>query len=145
MATRAKNLKLVKFLYSEVGFSEDQVKFLENKGLRSASAITEAYNFDDSLAEYEEKNIFPCGEVSVLRKLAKYLKWTMDTVGNYSALEENFNGDAFDTFQPDRVLDTSKVKNVVHNTTSPTAKALTVRIADYPKFNGKSIDWPKYY
>ena len=115
--TRAKQLQLMKKLYSEVGYKDSQVEYLVKKGLRSPSALTEAYRQDDSLTQYVHDTEFPSGEVSVLCKLAQYLLWTIDTVGNYTVLEANFTSDAFDTFQPDRVLKNADTKISTVSTT----------------------------
>ena len=104
MTTRAKNLKLIKHLFDTVGYDEDQVKYLSNKGLRSPAALLQAYTEDHTMDYYLDETEFPGGDVSVLRKLAQYLQWTIETVGNYSTLETEFTDTVFDGFMHISVL-----------------------------------------
>ena len=46
--TRQKNLTLVKHLYETVGYDDEQMSYLEKKGLRSASALLQSYKDDET-------------------------------------------------------------------------------------------------
>ena len=143
--TRQKNLTLVKHLYETVGYDDEQMSYLEKKGLRSASALLESYKDDETLRDFLDEEKFPCGDVAVLRKLAMYLEWTQESGINFSTMSENFTDDAFDTFNASKVL---KIKNSPEATSTSVdtvkEKLATIRLSDVPKFNGKLPQWAEF-
>ena len=121
---------------------------MKTKGLNSPLALINMYDKgkEDSLV----CDKFPQGSAELLSLLGAYLKWYRSTnsTGDFSKLNSLFNYEVLSTFDPTKVDGTTSKFDQIDQrviSTGSTGQGLNVRLSDYPKFTGKSHDWPKFY
>jgi len=149
--TRSKIKELTKVLYERVGFEEEEIDYLFKNGLRSPSAIIQLY--DNGRISTLEGESFPQGLMAILEKLALYLKWTNEDPSSegLTNIKDNLTEESFEAFmpQPSIMTQPSSPNSPVHEphymaTSTGTSPKITVRLSDYPKFTGKTVDWTKF-
>ena len=147
--TRANSKKVITDALLKINFYEEEIAYLEKKGIRSPSALTMAYQ-KNTLKDLIDEEKFPIGLTLELEKLAEYLNWyRFNHSGDYSDFNETFTTEAYEVFDATRVNMPEKTPTS-GSTGSPTivpddTEALRVRISDYPRFSGKIPDWYKFY
>ena len=138
VATRAFSKEVILKVYSLIEFTEEEQAFLLKKGYRSATSILQAY--DSERINDLECEDFPPGSCDVLTRLGAYLKWSKEAHGDFRVLE-TFDPEVFEVFDPEKVRATP--------TKSPSTdyvpRTMTLKLSEFPHFNGKSHDWPKFY
>ena len=148
--TRSKIKELTQILYERVGFETAEIEYLFKNGIRSPSSIIQL--FDNGRILTLESESFPQGLIAILEKLAMYLKTILQdpTSGGLTNLSDTFTEDAFEAFVPQHALKLSSSPNSPvheqHETTRTNGNSpkVTVRLSDYPKFSGKTVDWTKF-
>ena len=147
--TCSKIKELTQILYERVGFETAEIEYLFKNGICSPSIIQ---LFDNGCISTLESESFPQGLIAILEKLAMYLKTILQdpTSGGLNNLSDTFTEDAFEAFVPQHALKLSSSPNSPvheqHKTTSSNGKSpkVAVRLSDYPKFSGKTVDWTKF-
>ena len=121
----------------QIGLTQDEQEYLTSVDVRSLLVIISAYE-DSHIYEYETERL-PKGTCDLLHHLGAYLAYYQKSHGGLKDLIKNFNTDVFEVFVPDMVLtqDLSS-KSFKPNTTS---SGMSIRIKDYPSFNGKTQAW----
>lgn len=149
--TRGKIKELTKVLYERVGFEEEEIEYLFKNGLRSPSAIIQL--FDNGRISTLESESFPQGLMAILEKLALYLKWTNEDPSSegLTNIKDSLTEESFEAFMPQPTImkQSSPPNSPVHEphnmaTLTGNSTKVTVRLSDYPKFTGKTVDWTKF-
>lgn len=142
--TRSKNERLVIHLFDQIGLDPQETAYLLKKGLRSPSSIIQVFE-KDRIWGLTSDSEFPEGSAALVERLAEYLIWYQETHSEFTALAENFTAQAFETFSPTKVIKEKTTMSISRDSPHQAPDGIKIRIADYPKYSGKSIDWPKFY
>ena len=143
--SRRTSESVMRHVLQVAGFTEEETSYLlETKKLKSPLSLISLYDME-KLDEWETSQ-FPLTSVALLCRVAQYLKWHQKShSGKFRLLLDNFDEDAFSTFMPESVLDSSSTNQSDPQASSGKRAGISVKITDYPTFSGKAVHWTAFY
>ena len=136
--TRSTSQSLLKNALKELQFTEEEIEYIMvKKGFRTTTSILNAYEGNRILNLTCDS--LPEGPCETLSRFGAYLKWRTTVDGDLRVLD-NFDPTIFESFDP-KILNAGTKPTVV-SSHEPTTK---IKLSEFPKFNGKSSEWNRFY
>ena len=144
--TRSKNEILMTKLYGLIGLDSTESDYLLSmKRLKSPATIINAHENERIFTYVDAK--FSEGAALLLDRLAQYLLWYRQDHGDFSKLQDVFTNEAFEAFDPKKVSSSSQGSSTTAplGETASDSQSLKVRVTDFPTFDGKHVNWTRFY
>ena len=151
--TRAAANSIMHDLYETIGLDPTEIAYLIKIGLKSPNSIIQARQNDLITKSLVGENKLSLGSAMELKHLSWYCEYYHSTHSSFRGLG-SLTQETFEDFDETRVTIPSRDSTGNSTSLSPIPSktpqtenlgGLKIRIADFPSFTGKNVDWVKFY